>query len=184
MTTIPDTPIYDPNQDQPPSDPAAATRRLRIVMHIVVPTAMTVILASIIGFIVVFADAADKAAFHSAKTTISANLPELSANLAETALAQEGLTPAQTAPYVAQAKIQEPNIHSCHRMSQTRYRITIRCFLTLHLQTPTQVSLDGTHTVEIQRARGFTWAFQKLPVLSQRPGARTSAETYGQPLTP
>ena len=144
---------------------------------------IAVILAAVATATFLLNDAPDRAAFHTAKTAISEDAPAISAHLVATALALRSLTPEQSAPYVAQAALHSPEIQGCHQLASTKYRITVRCFLTLHLQAPARLILAGTHTVEIERARGFTWALRKLPVLSQPHGTKTSVETYGHALT-
>ena len=83
-------------------------------------------------------DPPEQPAFHAARSAISNRAPEISANLA-----RHGLTPEQAAPYVEQAAVHDLKVHNCHRFSSTKYRLTIRCFLTIHLDTPARISLDS-----------------------------------------
>ena len=186
---VPETPVIDPGQPadtgrepgaQDRQDSAALSHPL---IQIAIGLGGGLALVALLAGIWILANGNTRAQAYTARATIHDNAPEIASSLASRGMKKHGLSDEQAAPYAEAARTAELETGSCWRSEQSRYRLTMRCHITLHLETPARVSLDAYHYVEMERPQGRTWPFSKLPVLEHRPARGAAVETYNQDLT-
>ena len=153
------------------------------VCEIAVMVALTAGLIALLTAAVVMAVGEDTAAKRSAQGAVQENRAQIAREITLGAMEEIEVAPARAEEYAAQIETGEIQIRNCRvgQRNSSRYTERVRCDVSVHIDSPERVSIDGRYWVELEKKRnGITWPFTKLEVIDHGAKRHPRVETYGK----